>query len=197
MSLSKALACLLQDFEEGKGGLPQDGQQVTFDYTAYNESGARIDSTYQKGRPAQTRLGINGLIPGRLLYTIVKQPKIKCSYADVAAAMRFHHISSACDPKHLLLGERDQFCGIHKRDALTCLVIAWDRFCVCTGFEKGIKTMKVGGKRRLVVAPALGPPVGPSTFFSAKQCEVFDVELLDIKSCRRRQVAFFSDVVCE
>lgn len=119
---------ILKDFEEGKGSLPQDGQQVTFDYTAYNESGARIDSTYQKGRPAQTRLGINGLIPG---------------------------------------------------------------------FEKGIKTMKVGGKRRLVVAPALGPPVGPSTFFSAKQCEVFDVELLDIKTCRRRQVAMFSDVVCE
>lgn len=62
-------SCLLQDFEEGNGSLPQDGQQVTFDYTAYNESGARIDSTYQKGRPAQTRLGINGLIPGMLLYT--------------------------------------------------------------------------------------------------------------------------------
>ena len=57
---------LFQDFEEGKGGLPQDGQQITFDYTAYNESGSRIDSTYQKGRPAQTRLGINGLIPGEL-----------------------------------------------------------------------------------------------------------------------------------
>lgn len=54
----------LQDFDEGNGSLPQDGQQVTFEYTAYNESGARIDSTYQKGRPAQTRLGINGLIPG-------------------------------------------------------------------------------------------------------------------------------------
>lgn len=54
----------MQDYAEGSGALPQDGQQVTFDYTAYNESGARIDSTYQKGRPAQTRLGINGLIPG-------------------------------------------------------------------------------------------------------------------------------------
>ena len=65
------------------------------------------------------------------------------------------------------------------------------------GFEKGIKAMKIGGKRRIVVSPKLGPPVGPSTFFSAKQCEVFDVELLDVKSCRRRQVAMFSDVVCE
>ena len=64
---------LSQDFEEGKGSLPQDGQQVTFDYTAYNESGARIDSTYQKGRPAQTRLGINGLIPGRLLHTALTE----------------------------------------------------------------------------------------------------------------------------
>ena len=59
---------LEQDFEEGKGALPQDGQQVTFDYTAYNESGSRIDSTYTKGRPAQTRLGINGLIPGEAFY---------------------------------------------------------------------------------------------------------------------------------
>ena len=65
------------------------------------------------------------------------------------------------------------------------------------GFELGIKTMQVGGKRRLVVPPELGPPVGPSTFFSAKQCEVFDVELVGVRSCRRRQIAMFSDVVCE
>ena len=57
--------------------------------------------------------------------------------------------------------------------------------------------MRVGGRRRLVVPPELGPPVGPSTFFSAKQCEVFDVELLNVRACRRRQVAMFSDVVCE
>ena len=45
--------------------------------------------------------------------------------------------------------------------------------CVhCAGFELGIRTMQPGGKRRIVVPPELGPPVGPSTFFSAKQCEV-------------------------
>lgn len=57
--------------------------------------------------------------------------------------------------------------------------------------------MRVGGKRRLIVPPELGPPVGPSTFFSAKQCEVFDIELHAIKTCYRRQVAMFSDFVCE
>ncbi|KXZ49320.1 hypothetical protein GPECTOR_22g914 [Gonium pectorale] len=65
------------------------------------------------------------------------------------------------------------------------------------GFEEGIRTMKAGGKRRIIVPPALGPPVGPSTFFSAKQCEVFDVELLTIRTCTRRQVMMFSDLVCE
>ena len=58
-------AVLAQDFEQGSGVSPQDGQEVTFQYTAYNESGNRIDSSYSKGRPASTRLGINGLIPGQ------------------------------------------------------------------------------------------------------------------------------------
>ena len=65
------------------------------------------------------------------------------------------------------------------------------------GFETGLKSMKVGGRRRLLVPPDLGPPVGPSTFFSAKQCEVFDVELLSVKSCRRQQFGFTSKMVCD
>lgn len=67
----------------------------------------------------------------------------------------------------------------------------------CAGFELGLKGMRPGGQRRIVVPPELGPPVGPSTFFSAKQCEVFDVELYGIKSCRREGVLMFSRVVCE
>jgi len=120
---------LYKDYVEGAGeALPQEGQQVIFDYTAYNETAALVDSSYRKGQPAQTRLGINGLIPG---------------------------------------------------------------------FELGIRTMKPGGKRRIVVPPELGPPVGPSTFFSAKQFEVFDVELRSAKTCERRSMGMFSDVVCE
>lgn len=108
--------------------MPVDGQEVVFEYTAYNESGGKIDSSFRQGRPAQTRLGVNGLIPG---------------------------------------------------------------------FELGIKGMRMGGKRRIVVPPELGPPVGPSTFFSAKQYEVFDVELVAIRDCVRRQFLMTSDVVCE
>lgn len=119
---------IYKDFVEGSGPMPIDGQEVVFQYTGYNESGSVIDSSFRQGRPAQTRLGINGLIPG---------------------------------------------------------------------FELGIRSMKAGGKRRIIVPPALGPPVGPSTFFSAKQCEVFDVELLAIRTCSRRSVLMFSDVVCE
>lgn len=120
---------IYKDYVVGAGdSLPQDGQQVQFDYTAYNEAASVIDSSYRKGQPASTRLGIQGLIPG---------------------------------------------------------------------FEIGLRTMKPGGKRRIIVPPELGPPVGPSTFFSAKQYEVFDVELRSAKNCVRRSVGMFSDVVCE
>jgi hypothetical protein len=99
------------------------------------------------------------------------------------------------------------------------------------GFEAGVKSMRVGGRRRVIVPPDLGPPararreaatstsmhacagacadaacgnllrfvlaqVGPSTFFSAKQFEVFDVELLAIKTCTRTQSGMFSTVAC-
>ena len=118
-------ACLVQDYDVGTGPAPQDGQEVQFHYTAYNESGGRIDSSFKQGKPSVVRLGINGLIPGAQL--------VQCG-------------SSAWQ------------CADVKR--------------ACAGFEAGLKSMRVGGRRRLLVPPDLGPPVGPSTFFSAKQCEV-------------------------
>ncbi|KAL6323053.1 hypothetical protein AAG906_024623 [Vitis piasezkii] len=117
-----------EDFEVGKGDCPKAGQQVTFHYVGYNESGRRIDSSYMQGSPAKIRMGTNALVPG---------------------------------------------------------------------FEEGIRDMKPGGKRRIIIPPELGPPVGPSTFFSSKQFEVFDVELLNVKDCQRRTIGFYSDVVCE
>jgi FKBP-type peptidyl-prolyl cis-trans isomerase len=58
---------IFKDFVVGNGTNPVDGQQVIFDYTGYNESGTIIDTSYRKGRAAEVRLGINGLIPGVLL----------------------------------------------------------------------------------------------------------------------------------
>lgn len=115
------------DIEVGEGDCPKDGQQVTFHYIGYNESGRRIDSTYLQGSPAKIRMGTKALVPG---------------------------------------------------------------------FEEGMRDMRPGGKRRIIIPPELGPPVGPSTFFSAKQFEVFDVELLSIQNCQRRTIGFYSDVVC-
>lgn len=119
---------IVKDYVIGDGAKPEDGQECTFQYVAYNENGGTIDSTYRRGAPASTRLGINGMIPG---------------------------------------------------------------------FEIGLKEMRVGGKRRIVVPPELGPPTGPATFFSAKQWEIFDIELVDVKSCTRSGFGMVSNVVCE
>ena len=78
-----------------------------------------------------------------------------------------------------------------------CLVQPKHETSLTAGFEMGIKDMKVGGQRRIIVPPELGPPTGPSTFFSAKQCEVFDVELQQVKSCQRKQAGMFSTVTCQ
>ena len=64
VSSNWAAGLIYKDFRVGQGTPPQDGEQVTFQYTAYNESGRLIDTTYRQDRPAETRLGINGLIPG-------------------------------------------------------------------------------------------------------------------------------------
>jgi FKBP-type peptidyl-prolyl cis-trans isomerase len=127
--VADAQGLVFRDYDLGdpSKASPVDGQEVVFDYVGYNESGAVIDSSYRLGRPAQTRLGVKGLIPG---------------------------------------------------------------------FELGLRGMRPGGKRRVVVPPALGPPVGPQTFFSAKQCEVFDVEMHEVRDCERRTVGMFSNVVC-
>jgi len=119
---------IVKDYKVGEGESPKDDQECTFEYVAYNENGGTIDSTYRRGAPASTRLGINGMIPG---------------------------------------------------------------------FELGLKDMKPGGRRRIIVPPELGPPTGPATFFSAKQWEVFDIELLGVKSCSRSSFGMVSNVVCD
>ena len=52
----------------GSGSPPEDGQEVEFHYSAYNENGSRVDTSFSKGKPAKTRMGIKGLIPGALIH---------------------------------------------------------------------------------------------------------------------------------
>ncbi|KAK8464679.1 hypothetical protein PHAVU_010G052000 [Phaseolus vulgaris] len=54
---------IYRDFVVGEGDCPKDGQQVTFHYVGYNESGRRIDSSYMQGTPAKIRMGTKALVP--------------------------------------------------------------------------------------------------------------------------------------
>ena len=52
---------------------------------------------------------------------------------------------------------------------------------VIKGWDEGVATMKVGGRRQLVVPPVLGYGANPRPGIPANSTLVFDVELLDVK----------------
>lgn len=101
------------DLVEGTGPNPQPGQMVSVNYLGTLENGTKFDSSYDRGKPMEYRLGV--------------QPMIK-------------------------------------------------------GWDEGVKTMKVGGKRKLIVPPSLAygssgrpPSIPPNATL------VFEIELLSAK----------------
>ena len=131
-------------------------QEVTFQYTGYNESGTVIDSSYRHDRPAQTQLGVGGLIPGG------------CGGSHTKWVWGSSYIYRVCWP------ERPPPAALDPQGPTSGFLPVTQSVLLLpfTGFDLALRTMRVGTQRRFIVPPALGPPVGPSTFFSAKQCEV-------------------------
>jgi hypothetical protein len=100
------------DVVEGTGASPKSGQMVKVHYTGTLENGTKFDSSVDRGRPFETKIGVGQVIKG------------------------------------------------------------WD---------EGIMTMKVGGKRKLIIPPKLGYGAQGQGSIPPNSTLHFDVELLDVK----------------
>ncbi|GAB5362879.1 hypothetical protein AAMO2058_000836300 [Amorphochlora amoebiformis] len=67
---------------------------------------------------------------------------------------------------------------------------------IVPGVELALKQMSIGDRWRIIVSPNLGPPTGPSTFFSAKQFQTFDIELKEVKTCTEKKALFVTAEDC-
>ncbi|RVW84506.1 Peptidyl-prolyl cis-trans isomerase FKBP20-2, chloroplastic [Vitis vinifera] len=184
---------IYRDFEVGKGDCPKAGQQVTFHYVGYNESGRRIDSSYMQGSPAKIRMGTNALVPGfeegirdmkpggkrRIIIPPELGPPVSLSNL----CFHFSLPLSCAVPEPLVSVLCMRAGGLKFQESDWMVVEAHN-----PGWLNALYYPM------LVVTAGM---VGPSTFFSSKQFEVFDVELLNVKDCQRRTIGFYSDVVCE
>ncbi len=52
------------DLVVGSGVSPQKGQTVTVNYSGTLEDGTKVDSSFDRGRPANFRIGVAAVIPG-------------------------------------------------------------------------------------------------------------------------------------
>jgi peptidylprolyl isomerase len=101
------------DILEGTGVSPHTGQMVSVHYAGTLENGTKFDSSYDRGKPFEFRIGMGSVIKG------------------------------------------------------------WD---------EGLMSMKVGGKRKLIIPPALGyGPRGSPPTIPGNSTLIFDVELLSVK----------------
>lgn len=100
------------DTAEGSGPTPRSGQLISVHYTGTLVNGTKFDSSHDRGKPYEFRIGTGAVIKG------------------------------------------------------------WD---------EGLMTVKVGGKRKLIIPPSLGYGNNPQGKIPPNSTLLFDVELVDIK----------------
>jgi hypothetical protein len=180
-------ACCAQDIKVGTGSSPVIGYQVTVNYVAMNPEGRAFDSSIEKKAPYDIRCchTVGHQVASSVLphfACVHKKPAVRSMLCDMLCCAC--HVQNGFLTCNLL--------DVHYLHSRECTAARTDRNLrrygvgqVIPGLDEGLKTMKVGGIRRLYIPGDLAFPKGLSAAAGRPRVPpsspvVFDVQLLYI-----------------